>query len=81
MTMTLGVGDGSGQLFVNGDYDSIKTAQEKLMQREKLIIALQAIAKDHVAMGRDAQGDIYFDNSKTVAIVDFARDELHRILG
>lgn len=34
--MCLGVGDGTGNLFVYGDYDSIKTAQNKLLELETL---------------------------------------------
>jgi len=31
----MGVGDGTGNLFVTGDYDSIKTLQEKLLELEE----------------------------------------------
>jgi hypothetical protein len=31
----LGVGDGTGELFVQGDYDSIKACQQKLLDLEK----------------------------------------------
>ena len=34
--MVLGVGEGSGQLFVHGDYDSIKAAQKLLLEAEEL---------------------------------------------
>lgn len=34
--VTMGVGDGSGQLFVHGDYDSIKAAQAISLDRERL---------------------------------------------
>lgn len=34
--MTLGVGDGSGQLFVHGDYDSIKAAQAIIFRAKRL---------------------------------------------
>jgi hypothetical protein len=33
---TLGVGDGTSNLFVHGDYDSIKAAQKILFERDKL---------------------------------------------
>lgn len=36
MNCTMGVGDGSGNLFVHGDYDSIKACQ-KLIDRPRLI--------------------------------------------
>lgn len=34
--ITIGVGDGTGQLFVHGNYESIKILQEKLLELEKL---------------------------------------------
>lgn len=34
--MTMGVGTGNGKLFVHGDYDSIKAAQDIVLAREKL---------------------------------------------
>jgi len=36
MAVTMGVGDGSGQLFVHGDYESIKAAQRILDERSAL---------------------------------------------
>lgn len=33
----MGVGDGSGQLFVHGNYDSIKAAQKIVEERDELI--------------------------------------------
>lgn len=48
---TLGVGDGSGKLFVHGDYDSIKTVQKKLLELEELRVEnakLRAEANDAV---------------------------------
>jgi len=41
--VTLGVGDGAGQLFVHGDYDSIKACQAKLLRLEKLEAELAAV--------------------------------------
>lgn len=34
---TLGVGDGSGQMFVHGSYDAIKLLQTKLFKYEKFV--------------------------------------------
>ena len=34
--MSLGVGDGTGNLFVHGDYDSIKRVQELIFECERL---------------------------------------------
>ena len=34
--VTMGVGNGAGQLFVHGDYDSIKAAQEIILERDQL---------------------------------------------
>jgi hypothetical protein len=34
--LTLGVGDGSGQLFVHGSYDAIKRTQQIIFEREQL---------------------------------------------
>lgn len=31
---TIGVGDGSGELYVHGDYESIKHLQDKLLELE-----------------------------------------------
>ena len=33
---TLGVGDGSGNLYVHGDYESIKHLQGKILRMEKM---------------------------------------------
>lgn len=38
-SVTMGVGNGDGQLFVHGDYDSIKAAQAIVMERDKLLAA------------------------------------------
>ena len=35
-TVTMGVSNGAGQLFVHGDYDSIKAAQEIILERDQL---------------------------------------------
>lgn len=35
-TCTMGVGDGTGNLFVHGDYDSIKAAQRIVLERDRL---------------------------------------------
>ncbi len=32
----MGIGDGGGNLFVEGDYDSIKSLQSKLLELEKV---------------------------------------------
>jgi hypothetical protein len=34
--LIMGVGDGGGNLFVEGDYDSITVLQEKLLELEEL---------------------------------------------
>ena len=34
--LLMGVGDGGGNLFVRGDYDSIKVLQDKLLELEDL---------------------------------------------
>jgi len=34
--LIMGVGDGCGNLFVEGDYDSITTLQKKLLELEEL---------------------------------------------
>ena len=36
ITCTIGVGDGSGSLFVHGDYESIKRVQSMIFELEKL---------------------------------------------
>lgn len=36
ISCTLGVGDGSGRLFVHGDYDSIKATQKIIIERDAL---------------------------------------------
>lgn len=78
MTMTLGVGDGSGQLLVHGDYDSIKTAQRKLFQRAEALTALEAIAKDQIWPDTHNPAD-RMESAKSRAIIDFANAELKRI--
>ncbi|MBN5198729.1 hypothetical protein JY494_04315 [Serratia marcescens] len=41
-SMTMGVGDGSGSLFVHGDYDSIRAAQRIVLENEDLRAKLAA---------------------------------------
>jgi hypothetical protein len=36
MSVTIGVGDGSGELFVHGDYDSVKRVQSIIFENERL---------------------------------------------
>jgi hypothetical protein len=43
--MTLGVGDGSGRLFVYGDYDSIKAAQSISIAAENLAKRVSELQK------------------------------------
>lgn len=40
---TMGVGDGSGELFVHGSYESIKAAQALISRKEELTQALHEI--------------------------------------
>jgi predicted SprT family Zn-dependent metalloprotease len=46
--LTMGVGDGSGKLFVYGDYDSITAARKKLIDKENYLHALELIASGKV---------------------------------
>lgn len=64
-SMTMGVGDGSGKLFVHGDYDSIKAAQaivlrmeESLRERDALQEQVKALAAENVAQ-RDHCDEVY----------------------
>lgn len=41
--MTMGIGRGDGNLFVHGDYDSIKAAQSRLFSAERIEKALKDI--------------------------------------
>lgn len=43
-SMSIGVGDGTGNLFVHGDYDSIKRVQALIFEREVLVKALELIS-------------------------------------
>ena len=43
---TLGVGDGSGQLFVHGDYESIKALQAIVLDRAQLIREFKALERE-----------------------------------
>lgn len=43
-SMSIGVGDGTGNLFVHGDYNSIKRVQELIFECEKLVESLREIA-------------------------------------
>ena len=45
--VTMGVGNGAGQLFVHGDYDSIKAAQEIILERDKLTVLLRKVLATH----------------------------------
>lgn len=41
--VTMGVGSGDGNLFVHGDYDSIKAAQALVLRAERLAEALREL--------------------------------------
>lgn len=43
--ITMGVGDGTGNLFVHGDYESIKVLQGKLIELEDLRVELDRLKK------------------------------------
>lgn len=57
----MGVGNGSGNLFVYGDYDSIKAAQRIVLESEKLRAALEE--KDQEL---DKEGDILIDTQESM---------------
>lgn len=57
----MGVGNGSGNLFVYGDYDSIKAAQRIVLDSEKLRAALEE--KDQEL---DKEGDILIDTQESM---------------
>lgn len=48
-SVSLGVGDGAGDLFVYGDYDSIKTVQDKIFELEALRAKLAKLAEQEDA--------------------------------
>ena len=63
-SVSLGVGDGLGQLFVHGDYDSIKECQSKLLERgtlreeharlqgdmQAMILTLAKLSREHARL-------------------------------
>jgi hypothetical protein len=55
--MTMGVGDGSGKLFVHGDYDSIKAAQALLDEISGLRAARIAYASEF-PLNEDGEPDV-----------------------
>jgi len=63
--LTMGVGDGSGKLFVHGDYDSIKAAQAIVLERDRLREALEAIRKATLE-GRVCDDVAWFDSITTL---------------
>jgi len=63
--LTMGVGDGSGKLFVHGDYDSIKAAQAIVLERDRLREALDAIRKATL-VGRVCDDVAWFDSITTL---------------
>lgn len=52
-SMTLGVGDGSGSLYVHGDYDSIKACQAKLLEADALRAQLIRTEEDLRSIAKD----------------------------
>lgn len=49
-SVTLGIGNGHGNLFVHGDYDSIKAAQDKIFELEELRRKLAEIGSQEPAI-------------------------------
>lgn len=48
--MKLGVGDGDGYLFVEGNYESIKVCQEKLIELENLRVENEQLKQQIVVL-------------------------------
>jgi len=56
--VTMGVGSGGGNLFVHGDYDSIKAAQDIVLERDKLRAELDEwkdVAEAHAVAADEAE--------------------------
>lgn len=75
---TLGVGDGTGKLFVHGDYDAIKACQAKMLELEALkkshALAVSQLSEHVAGEGemdelREARG-LISEASKWVAYLD-----------
>jgi hypothetical protein len=87
----MGVGDGAGQLFVYGDYDSIKAAQQTVFRAETagrerddaigiVAVILQDGGQRAKAVGnRQAIGEAHAEWCKLVRDLDEARAEAERL--
>jgi hypothetical protein len=68
--LSLGVGDGTGNLFVHGDYDSIKCVQELIFKYEKLCKDVEVLveALEAVVVYDESVDDNYEDTIKGVRV-------------
>lgn len=68
--LSLGVGDGTGNLFVHGDYDSIKRVQELIFKYEKLCKDVEVLveALEAVVAYDESVDDNYEDTIKRVRV-------------
>lgn len=53
--ISLGVGDGAGQLFVHGDHASISACQQKLLELERMRAENEALREALGAMMKDCK--------------------------
>lgn len=84
LAMCMGVGDGSGQLFVYGDYDSIKAAQRGVIERGELHATIARLTAElEAARGERIQGEAALQPKVAAPVdanVDLADVVTHRIL-
>ena len=50
---TIGVGDGSGELFLHGDYASVKECQKKLLELEELRQKVVELERENIKFRKD----------------------------
>ena len=71
--ISLGVGDGTGQLFVHGDHASISACQQKLLELERMRAENEALRE---ALEAAIEWDSYDDAGVPAVWLDQARQAL-----
>lgn len=70
--LSLGVGDGSGNRFVYGDYDSIKRVQELIFENERMRTVLSQAREYVFEPDRDCKCKDCVDAASLLSVIDTA---------
>lgn len=73
--MTMGVGSGNGNLFVHGDYDSIKAAQAIVLENESLRAKLATPVRLPEPCVYEVNGTRFYDRLSEAEVIASLREQ------